>query len=176
MRQKRTNATQKTIVPALFVSHYPKRAFLNESPRLAWGSLGHYEACFNVSQGIRLWTGSGEESHNACVGELQTQHHRQYHRPTRSAWRPSSDAGNKLGIAYMLVNIEDRSCYQGWVSRWARVNKLANQACISSYIFSVTCSTVRTLSSLVQKPDTSPTSFVLIMSTSTANHTSACYR
>jgi hypothetical protein len=42
MGQKRTNATQKTIVPALFVSHYPERALLNESPRLAWGSLGHY--------------------------------------------------------------------------------------------------------------------------------------
>jgi hypothetical protein len=42
-------------------------------------------------------------------------------RPTRSASRLSSDAGNELGIAYMLVHIEDRNCYQGWVSRWAYI-------------------------------------------------------
>jgi hypothetical protein len=33
------DASQKNIAPALFVSHHPGRALLNESPRLAWGSL-----------------------------------------------------------------------------------------------------------------------------------------
>jgi hypothetical protein len=36
------NASQKNIAPALFVSHHPGRAFLNESPRLAWGSLSAF--------------------------------------------------------------------------------------------------------------------------------------
>jgi hypothetical protein len=36
------NASQKNIAPAFFVSHHPGRAFLNESPRLAWGSLSAF--------------------------------------------------------------------------------------------------------------------------------------
>jgi hypothetical protein len=61
---------------------------------------------------LAIGAGGREESHNACVGELQTQHRRQY-KVTSSALSSSSDARNELGIAYMLVNIEDRNRYQG---------------------------------------------------------------